>query len=65
MAETLFELEHSISQMYSSLSPLSIDREPFVEVIELFADLTKLTKHEKKMSDPNRVIRRPAGDDWF
>lgn len=42
-----------------------IDETSFYKVLDLFSDTRKMQIREKKLSDPNRVIRRPAGDDWF
>jgi hypothetical protein len=42
-----------------------VDERSFVSVIELYADVRRLQIREKKLNDPNRVIRRPASDSWF
>ena len=42
-----------------------MDVRSFHEVIKLYSDVRKLQIREKKAHDPNRVIRRKAGDDWF
>lgn len=60
-----FELEHTLCKAYPALSPFTVDREEFGVVIDIFGDLIRLTKREKKRDDPDRIIRRPAGDDWF
>jgi len=41
---------------------------PFVNVIELYSDLTALfirERKEKQGRGSDEVIRRRAGDDWF
>lgn len=50
---------------YTALSPYEIDEKPFFEVIELFGETRQMQIREKILSDPNRIIRRKAGDDWF
>ena len=37
----------------------------FVDVIDLYSDIRTMQITEKKMNDPNRIIRRPASDTWF
>ena len=58
-------MEHQISEQYPALSPLDIEKRPFLQIIDLYADCRRLQIREKKRNDPNRVIRRKAGDDWF
>ena len=45
--------------------PPMIDEMTFVDVIGLYSKVRKYQIREEELSDPNRVIRRPAGDDWF
>ena len=50
------------------MTPYEVDEKPYGNVIELYADVRRMQlreKKEQKKNDPNRVIRRPAGDDWF
>lgn len=47
------------------MTPYEVDEKPYGNVIELYADVRRMQLREKKQNDPNRVIRRPAGDDWF
>lgn len=63
--ELLFSIEHSLSKEYPAFTPFDIEEEPFFRIIDLFSDTRKLQIRVKKESDPNRVIRRKAGDDWF
>lgn len=42
-----------------------IDDSSYYDVIDLFADTRRMQIHTKKKRDPNRVIRKKAGDDWF
>ena len=37
---------------------------PFCDVINLYVDVIKMKRREKKQNDPNRIIRKPAGDNW-
>jgi hypothetical protein len=63
--ELLFTIEYSLTKEYPALSPFDIEERSFFQVIDLFADTRRAQIQIKKESDPNRVIRRPAGDDWF
>jgi hypothetical protein len=47
------------------LSPYEIDSRSFFEVIDLYADVRAMQIRENELNDPNRVVRRKAGDDWF
>ena len=42
-----------------------IDDNRFCEVIKLYSEVRRMQIREAKANDPNRVIMRPAGDDWF
>ena len=63
--ELLFEIEHSLTKEYPAFTPFDIENASYYKVLDLFADTRKLQIRYKKESDPNRVIRRKAGDDWF
>lgn len=65
LEEWLFVIEYSLVKEYPALSPFDIDDTSFMKVIDLYSDTRKMQIRVKKESDPNRVIRRPAGDDWF
>ena len=41
-----------------------INEEKFVDIIDLYADIRRSQIREKKLSDPDRVIMRPATT-WF
>lgn len=60
----LFEISHQISKEYGAVTPLQLDQEKYVDVIDLYADIRRTQIREKRLSDPNRVIRRPATS-WF
>lgn len=52
--------------MYIGLTPFTIERESYCKVIELYADVRRMQISEaKKTKNGKRIIRRPAGDDWF
>jgi hypothetical protein len=65
----LFDLSYQLCKEFPALTPFEIDKTEFNKIIALFSDLRtmqiKNRKEEKIRNDPNRVIRRPAGDDWF
>jgi hypothetical protein len=63
--ELLFVIEYSLSKEYPALSPFDIEDRAFFSVIDLFIDTRRMQISEKKRNDPNRIIMKPAGDDWF
>lgn len=63
--ESLFMIEYSLSKEYPALTPFEIEERTFFSVIDLFIDTRKMQIRAKKVSDPNRVIRKPASDNWF
>jgi hypothetical protein len=63
--QLLFTIEYSLTKEFPALSPFEIEDESFFRVIDLFSDTRRVQITEKEQSDPNRVIRRPAGDNWF
>ena len=62
--ESLFLIAHNLCKEYQALRPFEVDEQPYCEVIKLFAELRRAQIREKKMSDPDRIIRRPATN-WF
>jgi hypothetical protein len=63
--QLLFTIEYSLTKEYPALSPFDIEERSFFLVMDLLADTRRVQIEEKKQKDPNRIIRRPAGDDWF
>lgn len=63
--QLLFTIEYSLTKEYPALSPFDIENESFFRIIDLLADTRRVQITDKKMKDPNRVILRPAGDNWF
>lgn len=63
--ETLFVLEYNLTKEFPALSPFDIEKSVFEEIIELYADVRMVQIRAEKESDPDRVIRRPAGNNWF
>ena len=57
----------SICERFPGTTPIQIRREPAREVFLLIRRMTKHSDREKKDRKPGgkKVIRRPAGDDWF
>lgn len=51
------------------MSPVQIDDMTFRDVIRLYSKIRRMQIREEDIKDiienPNRVIRRPAGDKWF
>lgn len=53
---------------FPSLTPLSIRKERAYEVFLLLKKYVEYNKREEKKPKQNngkRIIRKPAGDDWF
>lgn len=65
-------LEYNLCKEFPSLTPLSIEKEGFYDIIDLYIDLrglqireeTETHKNTKKING-KRLVRRPAGDSWF
>ena len=47
------------------MTPFAVDDQRYKDVIKLYAEVIDLHMEVKKEQDPDRVIRRRAGDDWF
>lgn len=50
------------------MTPYDVEDKPFCRVIELYADVRRVQiKERKKIETPEkeRIIRRPASDNWF
>ena len=67
MYDVLFELQMTICERFPSITPLQLRREKAKEFFILVARLNKYNKKEqkKKKSGTNKIIRRPASDNWF
>jgi len=64
--DLLFETECGLSERFPSLNPVVIRKTPAHEIFLLMKRLAKYVKSSPKISGSGkRVIRRPAGDDWF
>lgn len=50
---------------YPAFTPFMIDDETFHNVIKLFSDVKRANKAIAVKTDPDRPIRKKAGDDWF
>lgn len=59
----MFDLTMSLCEAFKAFTPLSVRRERACEVFRLFARYRKWAR--KNTKDGKRVIRRPAGDNWF
>lgn len=62
-------MEISLSERFPALTPLSIRQNPAREVFKLILRLNDHTQREKaekgEIKGNKRIIRRPAGDNWF
>lgn len=63
-------MEHNLSTMYPGLNPIIVERESFIAIIGLYADVRRMQIRET-INTPTpgepRVIRRRAADDagWW
>lgn len=65
VSEVLFDIIVSMSERFPSLNPLSIRQMRAREVFLFIRRFIAYSKKEKRDKDGNRIIRRPAGDNWF
>nr|DAU64718.1 MAG TPA: hypothetical protein [Bacteriophage sp.] len=67
--EVLFDINYQLCKEFPAMTPYDIEKHTFHDVIRLYSDVRALQLREAKRGDndsnDNRVIRRPAGDDWF
>jgi hypothetical protein len=61
----LFQINYQLCREFTGLTPFVVDDRRYADVIKLYAEVIDLHAEVKKQQDPNRVIRRRAGDDWF
>ena len=75
----IFEIEVGLSRSFPALSPISIRRTRAAEVFLLLRRYNEYIQRENEKSekgsaggrtemrqkDGKKIIRRPAGDDWF
>lgn len=61
----LFLIIHQLSKEYPALSPYDLEKRSFHDVIRLYSDVRRVQIKTAELSDPDRVIYRPAGDNWF
>lgn len=55
----------TLSDRFPALTPLSIRRERMVDVFKLVGKINRYSKTVKKKENKPKIIRRPAGDDWY
>lgn len=61
-------MQLSICDRFPSLSPFDVRKQRFCEVFLLIRRLTESNKNKKKNTNKKtgqKIIRKPAGDDWF
>lgn len=70
--ENLFEINYILCCEFRALSPFEVENTSYVKIIRLYAKLARLkireeqeAEQQKQEKDKPKVIRRPAGDDWF
>lgn len=70
--ENLFEINYILCREFCALSPFEVENTSYVKIIRLYAKLARLkireeqeAEQQEQEKDKPKVIRRPAGDDWF
>lgn len=63
--ESLFEMEMSLAERFPSMTPLTLRREKAREVFLLLSRFKLYAKRQNKAKNGARIIRKPAGDNWF
>lgn len=67
--ELLFEIEYNLCKEFPAMTPMQVDDMTFNDVIRLYGKVRQYQIREEDIKDiltnPNRKIRRPAGDRWF
>lgn len=63
--DVLFEMEMNLTERFPSMTPLVLRREKAREVFLLLNRYTRYSRKADKQKNGKRIIRRPAGDDWF
>lgn len=63
--ETMFALQVSICERFTSLNPIMLRREKAREVFLLINRYNRYSIREQRNAKKKKVIRKPAGDDWF
>ena len=62
-------INYQLCKEFPAFTPYEIDDTSFHSVIKLDSDVRTMQiqneKIEKQINDPDRVVRRPAGDNWF
>ena len=61
--EVFFEMQLNICDRFPALSPFDVRRTKATEVFLLMRRMKNY--NDKNKSGKKKVIRRPAGDDWF
>ena len=68
--ESLFNITVSLCKCFPAFTPLSLRRERARDVFLLIRRFNEYSDREQKnkaqtTKNGKRIIRRPAGDDWF
>lgn len=61
-------MEITLCDRFPALTPFNIRREKMVDLFKLINRMNIYAKHAEKRKDKQdkpKIIRRPAGDDWF
>ena len=63
----LFEIEVNLCERFPAMTPLTLRKEKAREVFILIKRYNRYSKKQKKeaKSGGKKIIRRPAGDNWF
>lgn len=63
--QVLFEMEVMLCERFPAFTPISLRREKATEVFNLITRYNIYSAKKQKNAKKPKIIRRPAGDDWF
>lgn len=65
MYDVFFDVTVTLCDRFPAYTPTEIRRTPAHEVFLLLGRLIKYSSRQEKETINNKIIRKPAGDDWF
>lgn len=62
----MFSIAYQLCKEFPAWTPLAVECESYHKIIDTYSEVRKLHIRVKKQSNEKpKMIRRPAGDDWF
>lgn len=63
--QLIFEIEMTLCEQFTSVTPFTIRRERAVDVYALIVKYSRYAKKKSRDAGKPKIIRRPASDTWF